>query len=89
MLTHLDSQGRANMVDVTEKAMTYREAPAQALVRKLPETLQMIVSAATLAAVRASISTPVCPDSLQRATMRTVSSPSALSSTLTPVSSNG
>ena len=44
MLTHLDSQGRANMVDVTEKAVTFREATAQALVRMLPETLQMIVS---------------------------------------------
>ncbi|GFM86229.1 cyclic pyranopterin monophosphate synthase accessory protein [Pseudomonas cichorii] len=44
MLTHLDSQGRANMVDVTDKAVTSREAVAQALVRMLPETLQMIVS---------------------------------------------
>lgn len=44
MLTHLDSQGRANMVDVTEKTVTFREATAQALVRMLPETLQMIVS---------------------------------------------
>jgi cyclic pyranopterin phosphate synthase len=44
VLTHLDSQGRANMVDVTEKAVTFREATAQALVRMLPETLQMIVS---------------------------------------------
>ena len=44
MLTHLDSQGRANMVDVTEKAVTSREATAEALVRMLPETLQMIVS---------------------------------------------
>ena len=44
MLTHLDSQGRANMVDVTDKAVTFREAVAQARVRMLPETLQMIVS---------------------------------------------
>ncbi|WP_093412071.1 MULTISPECIES: cyclic pyranopterin monophosphate synthase MoaC [unclassified Pseudomonas] len=44
MLTHLDSQGRANMVDVTDKATTSREATAQALVRMLPTTLQMIVS---------------------------------------------
>ncbi|NNT95410.1 cyclic pyranopterin monophosphate synthase MoaC [Stutzerimonas nitrititolerans] len=42
MLTHLDSQGRANMVDVTAKAVTAREAVAEALVRMLPETLQMI-----------------------------------------------
>ena len=43
MLTHLDSQGRANMVDVTEKAVTEREATAEARVRMLPQTLQMIV----------------------------------------------
>ena len=44
MLTHLDSQGRANMVDVTDKAVTSREAVAEAFVRMLPTTLQMIVS---------------------------------------------
>ncbi|MCG6575355.1 cyclic pyranopterin monophosphate synthase MoaC [Pseudomonas sp. AF32] len=44
MLTHLDSQGRANMVDVTDKAVTFREATAEAFVRMLPDTLQMIVS---------------------------------------------
>nr|WP_302474943.1 cyclic pyranopterin monophosphate synthase MoaC [Pseudomonas putida] len=43
VLTHLDSQGRANMVDVTEKAVTEREATAEARVRMLPQTLQMIV----------------------------------------------
>ena len=43
MLTHLDAQGRANMVDVTDKAVTAREAVAQAVVRMLPQTLQMIV----------------------------------------------
>ena len=43
MLTHLDSQGRANMVDVSDKAQTVREAVAQARVRMLPQTLQMIV----------------------------------------------
>ncbi|MEO4049082.1 cyclic pyranopterin monophosphate synthase MoaC [Pseudomonas sp. CAU 1711] len=43
MLTHLDSQGRANMVDVTDKAVTSREASAEARVRMLPATLQMIV----------------------------------------------
>ncbi|MDN6857675.1 cyclic pyranopterin monophosphate synthase MoaC [Pseudomonas sp. CAN2814] len=42
MLTHLDSQGRANMVDVTEKAVTSREAVAEARVRMLPSTLQLI-----------------------------------------------
>jgi cyclic pyranopterin phosphate synthase len=43
VLTHLDSQGRANMVDVTEKAVTSREAVAQARIRMLPQTLRMIV----------------------------------------------
>jgi len=44
VLTHLDSQGRANMVDVSDKALTRREAQAQAWVRMRPETLQMIQS---------------------------------------------
>jgi cyclic pyranopterin phosphate synthase len=43
MLTHLDSQGRANMVDVTDKAATSREAVAETRVRMRPETLRMIV----------------------------------------------
>ena len=43
MLTHLDSQGRANMVDVTDKSLTFREAVAEARVRMRPETLQLIV----------------------------------------------
>ncbi len=43
MLTHLDAQGRANMVDVTDKAITAREAAAEAWVRMRPETLRMIV----------------------------------------------
>ncbi len=42
MLTHLDSQGRANMVDVTEKAPTSREATAEARLRMRPATLAMI-----------------------------------------------
>ncbi|WP_120995763.1 cyclic pyranopterin monophosphate synthase MoaC [Stutzerimonas urumqiensis] len=46
MLTHLDSQGRANMVDVTEKAVTSREATAEALVRMQPATLRMIADGA-------------------------------------------
>ena len=42
MLTHLDTQGRAHMVDVTDKAVTQREAVAEARIRMLPQTLQMI-----------------------------------------------
>lgn len=41
-LTHLDSQGRAHMVDVSDKAFTEREAQAQAWVRMRPQTLQLI-----------------------------------------------
>jgi cyclic pyranopterin phosphate synthase len=43
-LTHLDNQGRANMVDVSEKTPTQREAQAQAWVRMRPETLKLIQS---------------------------------------------
>ena len=43
MLTHLDCQGRAAMVDVTGKSPSRREAMAEALVRMLPETLRQIV----------------------------------------------
>jgi len=43
-LTHLDHQGRANMVDVSDKAATRREATAQAWVQMRPETLQLIQS---------------------------------------------
>ena len=43
MLTHLDSQGRAAMVDVTDKPPTSREAVAEARVRMLPATLRLIV----------------------------------------------
>lgn len=42
MLTHLDTQGRASMVDVTEKAVTSREAVAEAWVRMQPATLLLI-----------------------------------------------
>ncbi|AZE48285.1 Cyclic pyranopterin monophosphate synthase accessory protein [Pseudomonas chlororaphis] len=41
-LTHLDAEGRANMVDVSDKPPTDREAQAQAWVRMRPATLQLI-----------------------------------------------
>lgn len=41
-LTHLDAQGRAQMVDVTQKSVTEREATAEARVVMQPETLAMI-----------------------------------------------
>jgi cyclic pyranopterin phosphate synthase len=43
VLTHLDSKGCASMVDVSDKALTTRVAVAEARVRMLPQTLQMIV----------------------------------------------
>lgn len=42
-LTHIDANGDANMVDVTAKAVTEREARAQALVYMTPETLRLII----------------------------------------------
>jgi cyclic pyranopterin phosphate synthase len=42
-LTHLDSRGCATMVDVSGKALTTRIAVAEARVRMLPSTLQLIV----------------------------------------------
>ncbi len=41
-LTHLDSEGRARMVDVTEKDVTSRVAVARGTVFMLPETLALI-----------------------------------------------
>lgn len=41
-LTHLDAQGAANMVDVSGKEITTREARAEACVLMKPETLSLI-----------------------------------------------
>jgi cyclic pyranopterin phosphate synthase len=43
-LTHLDAQGRARMVDVSDKAATAREALAEGFVRMAPETLALAIS---------------------------------------------
>lgn len=43
-LTHLDEQGRARMVDVTEKETTVREARARGTVIMRPKTFRMIVT---------------------------------------------
>jgi cyclic pyranopterin phosphate synthase len=43
-LTHIDAQGNAQMVDVTDKAVTSREALAQAVISMKPETLAMIIA---------------------------------------------
>ncbi|WP_067862796.1 cyclic pyranopterin monophosphate synthase MoaC [Neptuniibacter marinus] len=42
-LSHLDDQGHANMVDVSEKQVTFREAVAYAEIQMRPETLALIV----------------------------------------------
>jgi cyclic pyranopterin phosphate synthase len=43
-LTHLDSSGEANMVDVGAKAETERLAVAEGMVTMRPETLQLILA---------------------------------------------
>ena len=42
-LSHVQANGEAHMVDVSAKAETYREARAEARVRVLPTTLQLIL----------------------------------------------
>ncbi|OZA72254.1 MAG: cyclic pyranopterin monophosphate synthase MoaC, partial [Caulobacter sp. 39-67-4] len=43
-LTHIDDQGRARMVDVSDKTSTTREAVAVGFVRMSAETLALAVS---------------------------------------------
>ncbi|MDE1464369.1 cyclic pyranopterin monophosphate synthase MoaC [Spartinivicinus poritis] len=43
-LTHIDQQGNAQMVDVTEKPATHRVARAQSIITMQPDTLAMIMS---------------------------------------------
>ena len=42
-LTHLDSKGQAQMVDVGEKSITQRTATAEAIIDLKPETLKLII----------------------------------------------
>ena len=42
-LSHLDEQGRARMVDVSEKAITSRVAVARGTIRMQPKTLALIL----------------------------------------------
>ena len=42
-LTHLDAEGNAHMVDVSEKQVTSRSATAKAVVEMLPATLTLIL----------------------------------------------
>lgn len=67
-LSHLDSEGRARMVDVTDKDATSRVALARGMICMRPETLDMIVekkvakgdvfSVARIAAMMAAKKTP-------------------------------
>ena len=43
-LTHVDAAGKANMVDVSDKEVTTREALAASTVTMQPETLQLIIN---------------------------------------------
>ncbi len=46
-LTHINKQGRARMVDVTQKDVTFRQAEAEGRVRMSPETLALIRTGGT------------------------------------------
>jgi len=46
MLSHLDDKGKARMVDVSEKAVTQREAVARGSVFMMPDTLRLIADKA-------------------------------------------
>ncbi|HIK03322.1 MAG TPA: cyclic pyranopterin monophosphate synthase MoaC [Trichormus sp. M33_DOE_039] len=89
-LTHLDSQGQAQMVDVSAKATTVREAVAAAQVRMLPETLAAIqagntpkgdvLATARIAGIMAAKQTsnliPLChPLPLQKVTVEITADP--------------
>jgi cyclic pyranopterin monophosphate synthase len=41
-LSHIDQSGRASMVDVSEKAVTFRRAIAESFVKLSPETMGLI-----------------------------------------------
>ena len=47
-LTHLDKEGRAHMVDVGEKDVTFREAIARGEVRMKRETLELVLEGVDL-----------------------------------------
>ena len=67
-LTHVDASGRARMVDVTEKAETFRVAVARGAIVMAPATLQLIkerraakgdvLAVAQLAGIMAAKQTP-------------------------------
>ncbi len=42
-LSHVDSNGQAHMVDITDKTVTHRQAVAEGYITMLPATLQLII----------------------------------------------
>lgn len=44
--THINAEGDAHMVDVTDKQISQREARAEAVISMKPDTLEMIISGA-------------------------------------------
>jgi len=42
-LSHVDSNGQAHMVDISDKTVTARQAVAEAYITMLPATLQLII----------------------------------------------
>jgi len=46
LFTHINQDGKANMVDVTDKQVTERQASAQAYIEMSAETLDLIISGA-------------------------------------------
>ena len=89
-LTHTDDEGRARMVDVSDKPATAREATAEGLLRMQPETLALALSgggkkgdvraAAEIAGVMAAKKTsdliPLChPLSLSKVAVQVLEAP--------------
>ncbi|MBT4760662.1 MAG: cyclic pyranopterin monophosphate synthase MoaC [Bdellovibrionaceae bacterium] len=44
MLTHVDDKNKPKMVDVSKKAVTFREASAQSVVRLTPEIMNLLIA---------------------------------------------
>ena len=89
-LTHLDDQGRARMVDVSDKPSTTREAVAAGLVRMAPDTLALALTgtgkkgdvravaeiAGVMAAKKTSDLIPLChPLALTKVTVEVAEAP--------------
>ena len=97
-LTHIADQGRARMVDVSDKPATAREAVAAGLVRMLPETLTLALGgggkkgdvravaeiAGVMAAKRTSDLIPLChPLSLSKVVVEVAEAPEGEGLTVT------